>query len=79
MVKRVAVHDIALYRDGKDMIVPAGTIFDFTSQEVESINQHNKKALGKLPEQADKKAEDKPVAEAPEKIDTPTKAESAKK
>jgi hypothetical protein len=48
MPKRIVKTPVQVNRDGKLVFPPVGSAFDFTDEEVKSINKLNPKAIGYL-------------------------------
>lgn len=57
MAKRVPVQTIIVYRDGKRVAPPIGKPYDFTADEIKSINDRNPDASRKVTDES-KPAED---------------------
>ena len=49
MPKRIVKKPVQVHRDGKLLFPAIGSTFDFTDEEVKSINKQNPKAIGYLP------------------------------
>jgi hypothetical protein len=50
MPKRIVKDLVILYRDGKQVVPEVGVEFDFTAEELASVNKSNPKALAKVGE-----------------------------